>query len=192
MPDADGRFLAAVDADEADAGDLGNFLREAGVGEVLDLRERHAGGGEGEGHDRRIGGIDLAVDGRVGEVGGEIGAGGVDGLLHFLLGDVDVEGEGELEGDDGAAVGAGGGHLLQAGDLAELALERGGDGGGHDLGAGAGVEGDDLHGRVIDLGQRGDGELGVADKAGEEDRRHEEGGGDGPQDEGAGGAHGAS
>ena len=64
----------------------------------------------------------------------------------------------ELQGDDGAAVGAGRGHLLQAGHLAELPLERRGDRGGHHVGAGAGIEGDDLDGRVIHLGQSGDGQ----------------------------------
>ena len=74
--------------------------------------------------------------------------------LHFLLGDVDIQIESELQRDDGAACRTGRGHLLQAGHLAELALERRGDGGCHDVGAGAGIERDDLDGRVIDLGQR--------------------------------------
>ena len=38
---AHGRPLAAGDADQADAGELRDLLRDARVGEVLDLRQRH-------------------------------------------------------------------------------------------------------------------------------------------------------
>ncbi len=39
---ADGRLLTAGDGDQADAGDLGDFLREVGVGRVFDLVEGQA------------------------------------------------------------------------------------------------------------------------------------------------------
>ena len=125
-------------------------------------------GGERERHDGRVGGVDLAVDGRIGQVGGQEGVGGVDGGLHFLLGHVDVFVEVELEGDDGAAAGADGGHLLQAGHLAELAFQRRGDGRGHDIGSGAGIEGEDLDDGVVHFGQGGDRQLQVGDTAREQ------------------------
>jgi len=64
---AHGGALAAADADESDSGKLGNFLREGGVGEVLDFGERERFGGERERHDGRVRGIDLAVDRRIGK-----------------------------------------------------------------------------------------------------------------------------
>ena len=166
--------MAAGDGDQADAGDLGDLLREVGVGGVFDLVERQRVGGERQRHDGRVGGVDLAVDGRIGQVGGQEAVGGVDGRLHFLLGDVDVFVEVELEGDDRAAAGADRGHLLEAGHLAELALERRGDRRGHDLRPGAGIEGEHLDDGVIHLGQRGDRQLQIAHAAREQDGRHQQ------------------
>jgi hypothetical protein len=62
---------------------------------------------------RRIGRIGLAVDRRRGQDGGQQALRGVDGRLHLLLGDVDVQAEVELQHDDRGAAGAGGGHLAQ-------------------------------------------------------------------------------
>src|SRR6185436_20991518 len=117
---AHGRLLAAADADEADAGELRDLLGEARVREVLDLGQGQGVRGQGQGEDGRVRGVRLAVDGRVGQVARQVGAGGVDGGLDLLFGHVDVQLEGELQGDDGAAVRAGGGHLVQAGKLPEL------------------------------------------------------------------------
>ena len=189
--DADGGFLSAGDADEADAGDLGDLGGEAGVGEVFDLREGHLVRGEREGKDGCVGGVGLAVDGGRWQVGGQEALGGVDGGLHLLLGDVDVECELELHDDDRDAAGAGGGHLAESGDLAELAFERRGDSGGDDVGAGSGVEGEDLDGGVVDLGQGRDRQLEVGDGAGQEDRHHEQRGCDRAEDEWFGWIHGA-
>ncbi len=116
---------------------------------------------------------------------------GVDGGLHFFFGHVDVEREIELQHDDRDAAGAGGGHLAEALHLAELALERGGDGGGHHVGAGAGIEREHLDGRVVDLRQRGDRQLEEGDDADEQNGGHQQRGGDRPQDEWAGWIHGA-
>jgi hypothetical protein len=75
----------------------------------------------------------------------------VDGSLHFLFGDVDVQIQIELQGDDGAAERARRSHLVQAGNLAKLAFERCGDGGAHDVRAGAGIKRLHLNRGVIDL-----------------------------------------
>ena len=65
-------------------------------------------------------------------------------------------------------------HLLEAGELAELALERRGHRRGHDVGARAGVEGQDPDGRVVHLGQRGDRELPVGHHPDQEHARREQ------------------
>ena len=48
----------------------------------------------------------------------------VDGGLHLFFGHIDGQREIELQHDDGSAAGAGGGHLAQALQFAELALQR--------------------------------------------------------------------
>src|SRR6266404_2225184 len=107
--------------------------------------------------------------------------GGVDGRLHLLLGDVDVEIERELQRDDRAAEGAGGHHLVQAGHLPELALEGRCHRRRHDVRTGAGIEGEHLDGGIIDLRQRGNGQLTVGDGAGQHDGRHQQRRRDGPE-----------
>jgi hypothetical protein len=97
--DAHRRALPAADADEADAGQLRDLLREARVGEILDLRQRYRRRGQGESEDRRVGGIDLGIDRRRRQVGGQEIAGRVDRRLDLLLGDVEGELEPELQGD---------------------------------------------------------------------------------------------
>src|SRR6202030_3537595 len=111
--------------------------------------------------DGGVGGIDFAVDGGIRKTLGEKIGSAVDGGLHFLLGNINVEIEIELKGDYGTAEGARRGHLVQAGNLAELALERGGDRRSHDVRAGARIKGLDLNRRIVDLGKRGNRKLAV-------------------------------
>ena len=66
--DAHRRALSARQGDEADAGDLRNFLRHARFDHVFDLGHWHGGGGDGQRHDRRIRRVHLAVDRRVRQV----------------------------------------------------------------------------------------------------------------------------
>ena len=150
---ADRRLLAAGNGDQADARDLGDLLGKVGVGGVFDLVQGQRIGGERQGHDGRVGRVHLAVDGWIGQVGGQEAVGGVDGGLDFLLGHIDVFVEVEFEGDDRAAAGADRGHLLEPGHLAELAFERSCDGRGHDVRPGAGIEREDLDDGVVHLGQ---------------------------------------
>ena len=86
--DAYRRALPARQSHQPDAGNLGDFLRHAGLDHIFDLGHRHGGRGDREGHNRRIGGIHFAVDRRVRQVRGQQVGGGVDGRLHFLLSDV--------------------------------------------------------------------------------------------------------
>ncbi len=149
-----GRPLAAADADHADAGELRNFLRERRLGEIFDLVQRQARRSQRKRHDRRVGRIDLAVDRRIRQILRQQIRRRVDRRLHFLLGDVDVEIEDELQRDDRAAKRARRRHLVQAGDLAELALERRRHRRRHHVRAGARIKRQHLNCRVIDLRQR--------------------------------------
>jgi hypothetical protein len=108
-------------------------------------------------------------------------SGHVDGML-----------ERELKRDEGSAEGAGRRHLVETGELAELALERRGDRRGHDVRTGSRIEGEDLDGRIVDLGERGDGQLGIRHAAREKHGHGEERGGDGLEDEEPRRIHGCS
>jgi hypothetical protein len=91
--------------------------------------------------------------------------GAVDGRLYFLFGNIDVEVQVELQGDDRAAERADGGHLIQPGNFAELPFERRGHRGGHHFGTAARVKGLNLDRRVVDLRQRRHRQLAIGDKA---------------------------
>ena len=187
--DANGGQRAAADVDLADALDLREFLLDDGGGFVVELVGAIFVGGEAEDHDGRVGGIDFAIGGIRREIGGEIGASGIDGGFDVARGAVDVAGEIELDGDGGGAEAAGGGHLGDAGDVAELALERSGHGRGHDFGAGAGEAGVDGDGGEIHLRQRRNGKNGEGDGAGDGDGDGEQRGGHRAMDEWSGDVH---
>ncbi len=184
--DAHRGLLSAGNGNQSHAGDLGDLLRQVGVGSVFDLVQRQRVGVERQGHDGRVGGVDLAVDGRIGQIGGQKAVGRVDGRLHLLLGHVDVFVQVELQGDDGAAAGADRGHLLKPRHLAELAFQRRGDGGSHHLRSAAGVKGEHLDDGVVHLRQGGDRQLLIAHKAGQQNGRHQQRGGYRAQNEGPG------
>src|ERR1700675_1262834 len=137
---ANGGALAAANADESDSGKLRNFLSQSGVGEVLDLGQRKSRGSERKGHDGRVSRIDLAVDGRIGKTLREEIGSAIDGGLNSLLRDVNAQVQTELESDKRATEGARRCHLVQAGNLAKLALKGRGDRGSHYLRTGAGIE----------------------------------------------------
>ncbi len=107
------RSLTAGERHQPDAGNLGDFLRDARLHHILYLGQRHAAGGHRQRHDRRIGGIDLAVDRRVRQIVGQQAGGGVNGGLYFLLGDVERQRQLELQGDHRRAAGALRRHLFQ-------------------------------------------------------------------------------
>ena len=114
-------------------------------------------GSQREQHDRRIGRIDLAIGGLPGKIGGKLAASGVDGGLNVARGGVDVAIEIKLKNDAGGTEAARGGHLRDAGDASELALERRSDGRGHGFRARAGETSANRDGWKIDLRQRRDG-----------------------------------
>ncbi len=187
--DAHRRLLTARQGDEADTRQLRDLLHEPRVGEVLDGRERQRARRDAERQHRRVGRIDLAVHGRVREVTGQERRGRVDGRLHLLLGDVDRKGQVELQGHDRRAARADRRHLLEAGQLAELPLERRGHSRRHDVRACPRIERDRLDRRVVNLGERRDRQLAIRHDAGQHDRRRQERRRHGPDDELTGEVH---
>ncbi len=125
---ADRRLLSAGDAHQADSRDLRDLRREARICQVLDLRKRDLARGQRQGEDRGIRRIGLAVDGRGRKVRRQIALCRIDCRLNLLLGDVDVESQLKLHDDHRDPAGARRGHLGESGKLAELPLQRCGDG----------------------------------------------------------------
>ena len=127
----------AAGVDLANALNLGEPLLEDGGGEVVDLGDGVFVGGQAENHDRRIGGIDLAISWIARQVGGEISSRGIDCCFHIARCAINIAAEVELNGDRCAAECAGGGHLGHASDVTELPLQRRGDGRRHNFSAGS-------------------------------------------------------
>ncbi len=186
---AHGRTHVASDADQANAADLRQALRDDAVGVVVDLAQRARVRGQHQGEDRRVGRIDLVVHRRIRQVGRQGAARRVDRRLYVLAGSVDVAALVELDDDrreTGRAVRA---HRGDAGDLAELALQRRGHQRGHRRGAGAGILRRHHQARRIDVGQCGDRQRAIADHADQQQRHHQQRGGDRALDEDRGKAH---
>ena len=101
--DPDGGALAASDMDDADAGQLRDLLRQPRIGDILDLGQGQGPRRHRQGEDRRVRRVDLEIDRRRRQVRRQQVAGAVDRRLDFLLGDVEVEIEVELQIDDGGA-----------------------------------------------------------------------------------------
>ena len=93
----------------------------------------------------------------------------VDASLYLFLGDINGHGEIKLQHDDGSASGAGGGHLAQALQLAELALQWRRDSRRHHSRACSGIKREYLNGRIIDFRQCGDRQLCIANKTDQQD-----------------------
>ena len=91
--------------------------------------------------------------------------------------------------DRRAAERARGGHLRDAGNQRELALERRGDVRGHGLGTGAGQRGADLQGRKVDHRHRRDRQVQIGHDPDHQSRGREQRGRDRTGDEGGGDVH---
>ncbi len=76
--DAHRGLLTAADTDQAHSGQLRDALRQPGVGQILNLGQGKAVGGQRQGQNRRVGGIGLAVDRRTGQIARQVGRSGVD------------------------------------------------------------------------------------------------------------------
>ena len=148
------RLLLAADRHLRHAGNLRDLLGKDGVGVVVDGSERQRVGMHAHHQDGGIGGVDLAVGRRRGKVGRQLPSCRRDCGLHVLGSRVDVAVQLELQGDRGRPECARRGHLGDAGDLSELALQWLRDGRRHGLGACSGKRRGNADGRKVDLRQR--------------------------------------
>ena len=153
--DAYRRPLATAETDQANAGELRDFLRQPGINKVLYFRQRQGLRGDRQGENGRIRRINFVVDRRHRQIGGQQVAGRVDCRLHLLLGDIQTQVQTELQRNDRCAAGARRRHLIQSRHLAELAFQRRSDRRSHYFRARSRIERDDLDGRVVDLRQCG-------------------------------------
>ena len=187
--DADGRPLSARDRDQSDAGELRQFRHEARFDDVFDVGELHRFRSDAKRQNRRVGRIDLGVDRRRRQIGGQKIAGGVDRLLDLLLRNVETDVEAEPQGDDRGAGGARRHHLAETRHLAELPLERRRHRRSHHLRARAWIEGLDLNRRIVDLGQGRERQEAKGHDSDEQNRDHQKTGRDRPIDKDAGRVH---
>ena len=109
--------------------------------------------GKTEDHDRRIGGIDFAIDRISRQVGWQIGSRRIDSGLHIARRAIDVAAEVELNGNRCAAESACGGHLRHTCNMTELPLQGSGDGRRHNVGAGSRQACTDGNSRKVDFRQ---------------------------------------
>ena len=96
---AHGRQRAASDSDLPYALYLRQLLLDDGGGFVIQFVGTVFVRGKAEDHDRRIGGIDLAIGRIARQVGGQIGSRRIDGGLHIARRAIDVAAEVKLNGD---------------------------------------------------------------------------------------------
>ena len=168
----------AGNVDLADARKLRQPLLEDVGGEIVELPRRVRRRRHGDDHDRRVGRIDLMVGRILAQARRQVDARGDDRRLDVARSAVDVAVEAELKCDAGRAERALRRHFVDVGDLAQMALERRGDRGRHGVGARARHVRLDRDDRKVDLRQRRNRELRIAEQSGEDDadrqqdRRH--------------------
>ena len=184
-----GRPLTTTYADQADAGKLGDFLCQCGVRQIFHLYQRQSGRSDRQRQNRGIGGIDLAVNRGVGKPLGQQVGGGIDFRLHFLLRHINAQVQIELQGDYGAPERTGRGHLEQAGNLTEVALQRSGDRGAHHFRAGSRIKCLDLNSGVVHLRECGHWQLAIGHQSHQNHTHHQQRGCNGPQDKRPRGVH---
>ena len=178
-----GRQRSPSDDHLSDSLDLRQLLLEDRRTDVVHASALDDGRRQGEDQDRSVRRVDLSIGGVVRQVGGELAAGRVDRRLDVARRRVDVAVQVELDRDVRRAERGGRGHFGDAGDPAELALERGRNGGRHGVGARAREPRLDADGGKLDLRQRRDRKELVGDGAREGDRHGQERRGDRPVDE---------
>ena len=181
--DAHRRQRRAGDIDLADARKLRQPLLQNVGGEVIELprgvgRRRH-----GDDHDRRVSRIDFMVGRILSQAGRQIDPRRDDGRLDVSRRAIDVAIKAELEGDAGRAERALRRHLVDVGDLAQVPLERRGDRGRHRVGARARHIRLNRDDRKVDLRQRRNRQLRIAEQSAEHDSDREQNRRDGPANE---------
>ncbi|MGY3359021.1 hypothetical protein ACVWZK_005684 [Bradyrhizobium sp. GM0.4] len=172
--DADGWLQSAEHRDAPDAGNLAQPLRQKRIGDVAHRPQRDCVGAQRQRHHRRIGRVHLGVGRRIRQRLGQHAGRRVDRSLDVLGGTVDVAVEIELQRDLADAERARRVHRRQRRDLAELPLQGRGDQRGDHVGARAGQLRRHLHGREIDLRQRGHRQREIAEQPANQKRDAEQ------------------
>ena len=184
--DANSRARAAPGEHLPDTFDLCQFLRQDGIGGVINQRGRNIVGGQREHQDRRVGWINLAIVWLAGHVRRELAASRVDGSLNVARCGVDVTIEIELQSDAGVAKAARRSHLRDTSDAAKLAFKGSGNRGRHGFGTCSGQTRSDRDGRKIHLRERRHGQEPERNDAGKQNREGDQRRGHGPSDKGRG------
>ena len=116
--------MAAGNCNQADAGQLRNFLGKARVDQILESGQGHCFGSGSKGYNWRIRGIYLVVNGRIGQILRQKVAGRIDCGLNFLFCHIQLKGKIKLQGNGGSAGAGKRSHLRKAGHDAKLSFER--------------------------------------------------------------------
>ena len=176
--------LATFHRDRADPGNLRQLLHQCGRRIVVDLVQRQRIRGQRQDQHRHIGRIDLMIGRRPGQQGDRNPAEGcIDRRLHILRSGIDAARQVEGQGDLAGAVGAGGTHAGQSGDLAEIMFQRRGDRRFHDIRRGAGIRGNHLDRGKVHVRQSSDRQQPIAEQPQHNQRNGQQRRGDRPQDE---------
>ena len=185
------RQRGAADGDLTYAVKLRKPLLQNIAGRVVHLPRRQRFRRQVEEKDRRVGGVDLAVDRVAAQARRQIGVRRVDRSLNIARRAVDVAVEVELKRDSRASDGARRRHFGDGGDAAECALKRTCDAGGDRVGTCPGQR--RLHGdrREIDFRQWRNGQSEEGEGAGERNSDGDQSGRHRPRDEGRGKVHSA-
>ena len=191
-PHAHGRLLRAGGGDFRDAVDLRQPLHDHGVGGVVDRARQHSLRREREDEDRRGRRIGFAESRQGRQVARQRRQRSVERGLHVACRALDVARQVELHGDARGAERRHRGHLGHAGDLAEAAFQRRGDGGGHGRRIGTRAARHDVDGREFHRRQARHRQLVVSDSADQEQADRHQRGADRPPDERVGEVHGRS
>ena len=151
---ADGRLLLTPDAHEADPGYLRDLLQQNILCVRVDNGQRQAVRGDAEHQDRRLSRVDLPDQRRIRHVLRQVRGRRID--RRQCVGDRPIDGAAqiELQGDLDITERAGRRHLGEAGDLAELQLERRGHRGCHGLRVGAWQLCRNRERRIVDVRKR--------------------------------------
>ena len=158
--DAHRGLLAAADADQADAGDLRDLLARAacrrGPRPARAAASRRSAPASGSA--RRRGWTCCRSAAWAGPWAGSVWAALIAACTSCSATSM-FRSSANCSDDDRAAAGAGRGHLVEARHLPELPFQRRRHRRGHHVRAGAGIEGQHLDRRIVDLRQRRDRQL---------------------------------
>ena len=166
-----------------------NFCSSDGGGFVIYFVRTELVGCKAENHDRRIGGIDLAIGRIARQVGGQIGSRRIDRRLNVARRAINVAAEVKLNSDRCAPERAGRGHLRHSCNVTELPLQGSSDGRRHNLGARSGQACTDGNRRKVDLRQGRYRQHLKRNCSGKRNRHREQSGSHGPVNEGCGNVH---